>query len=104
PSDHSSSSFLIRSTAFFQLTCCSTVRLSSASIAALGACCVFRSLEDVDVVVKPLQVLLLDGADPLEHLVGIEGGLRSGERAKALKSERSFLDRYQNFVEESDRI
>ena len=31
-----SSSFLIRSTAFFQLTCCSTVRPSRASTAALG--------------------------------------------------------------------
>jgi Protein of unknown function (DUF1643) len=34
---YSSSSFLIRSTAFFQLTCCATVRPSSASIAASGA-------------------------------------------------------------------
>ena len=37
-----SSSFLILSTAFFQLTCCSTVRPSRASIAAFGALCVFR--------------------------------------------------------------
>jgi hypothetical protein len=39
---YSSNSSLIFLTAFFQLTCCSTVRLSRVEMAALGAPCVFR--------------------------------------------------------------
>jgi hypothetical protein len=37
-----SSSFSIRSTIFFQLTCCSMVNPSRALIASLGTLCVFR--------------------------------------------------------------
>jgi hypothetical protein len=36
-------------------------------------------LEDVEVVVKPLQVLPLDCGDALQDLPGVEGGLWAGE-------------------------
>lgn len=30
------------------------------------------ALEDIDVVIEPLQILLLDRSDALEHFVGVE--------------------------------
>jgi hypothetical protein len=40
--DYSASKFSTFFIAFFQLTCCSTIKPSRASITILGVCCVFR--------------------------------------------------------------
>jgi hypothetical protein len=45
-----------------------------------GALRLQKGLEDVEVIVEPFQILLLDGADPLEYFVGVEDGFRGGER------------------------
>jgi hypothetical protein len=70
--------------AFFHRTCCSTVRHLRAA-RSRGFWRMLRlqiGFEYVEVIVKPFNVLLPDGADALQHFINIEGGFRVCERIR----------------------
>jgi hypothetical protein len=70
---YSSSSSSIRSTALFQLSCCSLLMPSRIDIAALGEPSFFRYFrEDFNVIIKPLKVLPLNRGDLLQHFGGVD--------------------------------
>jgi hypothetical protein len=65
-------------------------------------------LEDVDIVIKPLQVLLLDSGDALQHFDGVEAGLGVGERVggsgRRLAFDRSPCEVVSSAMKEARRI
>jgi hypothetical protein len=46
------------------------------------ALCLQVGLEDINVVIEPLQILLFDGSDAFQHLAGVEDGLWISERIR----------------------